>query len=48
MTVQTPLAECFGLFDDTIASMNWRLARVRHEALMMSALRWGMDELDRT
>lgn len=36
------------IFDRAVARMGRRLQRVRSAGRMMSALRWGMDELDRT
>ena len=41
-------AQHLQLFDHTVAGMGKRLLRVRAPAQMMTALRWGMDELDAT
>jgi len=41
-------AERFQLFGQTVAGMERRLRRVRSARQMMTALRWGLDELDAT
>ncbi len=48
MPARTSLAKRFEMFDHTIEQMKERLVKVRQPAQMMTALRWGMDELDRT
>lgn len=48
MPARTSLAQRFEIFDHTIAQMKRRLSRARQPAQMMTALRWGMEELDRT
>lgn len=48
MPARTSLTQRFEIFDHTIAGMNKRLGRVRHQDQMMTALRWGRDELDKT
>jgi hypothetical protein len=48
MPARTSLAQRFEIFDHTIAQMKRRLGRARQPAQMMTALRWGMEELDRT
>lgn len=48
MPARTPVSQRFELFDHAIAQMGARLGRVRRPQQMMTALRWGMDELDRT
>src|SRR4051812_39298995 len=48
MPTRTSVAQRFELFDRTIAGMQKRLLKVRAPAEMMTALRWGMDELDAT
>ena len=37
----------FQIYDQTVAAMGRRLLKVRAPGQMMTALRWGMDELDR-
>jgi Fe-S-cluster containining protein len=48
MPARTSIAQRFKLFDQTIAGMQRRLLRVRAPGEMMTALRWGMDEIDAT
>ncbi len=48
MPARTSVAQRFKLFDRTIAGMEERLLRVRAPAEMMTALRWGLDEIDAT
>ena len=48
MPARTSVADRFKLFDRTIADMKARLLPVRQPEQMMSALRWGMEELDKT
>lgn len=48
MPARTSVAQRFQLFDRTVAEMQDRLLEVRAPAQMMTALRWGMDELDST
>ena len=46
MPDRTSVAQRFEMFDHTKAGMAERLLRVRKPAEMMTALRWGADELD--
>lgn len=46
MPARTSVAKRFEMFDHTVAGMAERLLRVRAPAEMMTALRWGVDELD--
>jgi len=48
MPARFPVARRFELFDRTIAELTPRLQRLRSPHQLMAALRWGMDELDRT
>jgi Fe-S-cluster containining protein len=48
MPSRFPVARRFELFDHTIAELTPRLRRMRSPHQLMAALRWGMDELDRT
>jgi Fe-S-cluster containining protein len=48
MPARTSVAQRFQLFDHAVAEMGARLLKVRQPAEMMTALRWGMDELDST
>jgi Fe-S-cluster containining protein len=48
MPARTSVAQRFQMFDHTVAGMEQRLLKVRQPAEMMTALRWGMDELDQT
>lgn len=48
MPARTSVAQRFALFDRTTEQMGSRLLKVRAPAQMMTALRWGMDELDST
>lgn len=48
MPARFPVAKRFELFDHTIAQLAPRLKRMRSPHQLMAALRWGMDELDRT
>ncbi|MDB6166403.1 MAG: putative zinc-or iron-chelating protein [Lacunisphaera sp.] len=48
MPAHTSVAKRFEMFDHTVGQMGQRLLKVRAPAEMMSALRWGMDELDAT
>ena len=48
MPARTSVAKRFEMFDHTVAGMELRLLKVRAPAAMMTALRWGMDELDQT
>jgi len=48
MPARFPVARRFELFDHTIAQLTPRLRRMRTPHQLMAALRWGMDELDRT
>ena len=48
MTARTSVAKRFEIFDHTVAAMQQRLLTVRAPEQMMTALRWGMDELDST
>jgi len=47
MPARTSVALRFEMFDHTVAGLGQRLLRVRAPAEMMTALRWGLDELDR-
>lgn len=46
MPARTSVAQRFEMFDHTVAGMTERLLKVRAPAEMMTALRWGADELD--
>jgi Fe-S-cluster containining protein len=48
MPARVSISKRFQMFDHTIGQMESRLLKVRAPAEMMTALRWGMDELDRT
>jgi len=48
MPPRTSIARRFELFDHTIAHMGRHLLGVRAPAQMITALRWGMAELDQT
>ncbi len=48
MPARTSVAQRFQIFDRTVAEMQDRLLTVRAPEQMMTALRWGMDELDST
>ena len=48
MPARTSVAKRFEMFDHTVAEMEQRLLTVRAPGQMMTALRWGMDELDST
>src|SRR4051812_28867163 len=48
MSAHTSVAKRFEMFDHTVAQMGKRLLKVRAPADMMTALQWGMDELDAT
>jgi Fe-S-cluster containining protein len=48
MTARTSVAQRFAIFDHTVAGMTQRLLKVRQPAQMMTALRWGLDESDKT
>ncbi len=48
MPARTSVAKRFQLFDHAVAELGQRLLKVRQPAEMMTALRWGMDELDST
>lgn len=48
MPARTSVAQRFEMFDHTVAGMEEHLFKVRAPAEMMTALRWGLDELDRT
>jgi Fe-S-cluster containining protein len=48
MPPRTSVTKRFEMFDHTVAEMEQRLLKVRAPAEMITALRWGMDELDRT
>jgi Fe-S-cluster containining protein len=47
MPARTSVAQRFEMFDHTVAGMEERLFTARAPAQMMTALRWGLDELDR-
>ena len=47
MPARTSVAKRFEMFDHTVAGMEQRLLKVRAPTEMMTALRWGLDELDR-
>lgn len=47
MPARTSVAQRFEMFDHTVAGMEEQLFKVRAPAQMMTALRWGLDELDR-
>ena len=46
MSAGTSVAQRFEMFDHTVAGMEERLLKVRTPAQMMTALGWGVDELD--
>jgi Fe-S-cluster containining protein len=48
MPARTSVAKRFQLFDHTVAEMGKRLLKVRAPAQMMTALRWGADEMETT
>lgn len=48
MPARTSVAQRFKMFDHTVAGLGARLLQVRQPPQMMTALRWGMDELDAT
>lgn len=48
MPSRFPVAQRFESFDHTIAQLTQRLQRMRSPHQLMAALRWSMDELDRT
>jgi len=48
MPTPPSLAQRFDLFDHAVAGMRRRLGRARDARQMMTALRWGRDELERT
>jgi len=48
MPSRFPVARRFESFDHTIAQLTQRLQRMRSPHQLMAALRWSMDELDRT
>lgn len=48
MPSRFPVARRFESFDHTFAQLMPRLQRMRTPHQLMAALRWGMDELDRT
>jgi hypothetical protein len=48
MPARTSVAQRFEMFDHTVAGMEERLFKARAPAEMMSALRWGLDEMDKT
>jgi len=48
MPARTSVAQRFQIFDHTVAGMGERLLKVRAPGQMMTALRWGLDEMDRT
>ena len=48
MPPRTSIARRFEMFDHTIEQMGRRLLAVRAPAQMITALRWGMAELDQT
>jgi hypothetical protein len=48
MPARTSVAKRFQMFDRTVEGMGDRLLRVRAPGEMMTALRWGMDELEKT
>ena len=47
MPARTSVAKRFEMFDHTVAGMEEHLFKVRSSPEMMTALRWGLDELDR-
>ncbi len=47
MPSRFPVARRFELFDHTVAGMTSRLRRLRTPEQLLTALRWGLDELDR-
>ena len=48
MPACTSVAQRFQIFDHTVEEMSARLLRVRAPAEMMTALRWGLEEIDKT
>ena len=48
MPARTSVAKRFQIFDHAVAGLGQRLLKVRAPDQMMTALRWGMDEMDRT
>jgi len=48
MPPRTSVAQRFQIFDHTVAGMERRLLKVRAPGEMITALRWGTDELDQT
>ena len=48
MPARTSVAKRFQLFDHAVAEMGKRLLKVRAPAQMMTALRWGADEMETT
>ena len=48
MPSRFPVARRFASFDHTIAELTPRLRRMRSPHQLMAALRWSMDELERT
>ena len=48
MPAHTSVARRFEMFDRTVQGMEQRLLKVRQPAQMMTALRWGMDEIEQT
>ncbi len=46
MPARTSVAQRFQIFDHTVAGMEERLLKVRAPEQMMTALHWGMDEMD--
>lgn len=48
MATRTSVAQRFKIFDHTIDEMQQRLLKVRAPEQMMTALRWGMDEMEKT
>lgn len=46
MPARTSVAQRFEIFDRTVRGMEQRLLKVRQPAQMMTALRWGMDEIE--
>lgn len=47
MPARTSVAMRFEIFDHTVAHLGRRLLKVRAPEQMMSALRWGMDEMEK-
>lgn len=48
MTAPISVARRFEIFDRTVRGMESRLLKVRQPPQMMTALRWGMEELEQT